>query len=290
MTKIAFTLFIFFSLSASAQDAKALYEKGLELAKQGDADSAIKYFDQSIALKDDEFVAWYNRGITKLMIHHYEDALTDFDQTLKLAPGYKKAYLNRGSAKKHLTDYEGALEDLNFAIKLDTIYGEAYYNRGLLYNMTGKRIPACLDFERALSLGIKNAQSKMERCKQYPTADTSIHPILYLKRAADNDKYGFSADHPIMLGNGPEGGPANERTYLELLRDVNGKPLKYERLGSCCAYKSAHAFFGDKALLDEYQITYTVANGTEKKATVYISMYDYEEPMILYGFKTVAAH
>ena len=37
----------------------------------------------------------------------------------------------------------------------------------------------------------------------------------------------------------------------------------------------------------QYEITYLNEKGKAKKATVYISMYDYEEPQILYGFKTV---
>jgi tetratricopeptide (TPR) repeat protein len=291
MTRL-FILFAFVLMLSptQAQDAKQLYEKGLELAQQGEPEAAIKYFDQSIALKSDEYVAWYNRGITEFMLNRYEDALADFEQTIKLSPGYKKAYLNRGTAKKHLTDYDGAMEDYNFALKLDSTYSEAYYNRGLLYNLLGKRVPACLDFERALKLGYKSAKAKMDRCVQDPTGtDTTIHAILRLTKTADNDQYGFTPEHPIKSGTGPEGGPHNSRSYLELLRDVNGKPLKYGRLGSCCPYETPHALFGKTALLDKYQITYTVAGGAEKKAIIYITFYDYEEPMILAGFRTITS-
>lgn len=291
MTRLVILIaFIFMLISAHAQEAKELYEKGLELAQQNKPDDAIKYFDRSIALKSDEYVAWYNRGITEFMLNRYEDALADFEQTLVLSPGYKKAYLNRGTAKKHLTDYDGAMEDYNLALKLDTTYSEAYYNRGLLYNLLGKRISACLDFEKAQKLGYHLAKAKMDRCIQDPTgSDTSIHAILRLTRTADNDQYGFSPEHPIKAGTGPEGGPHNSRTYLELLRDASGKPIRYERLGSCCPYETPHALFGKTALLDKYEITYT-ANGAPKKAIVYITFYDYEEPLILAGFRTVAAH
>jgi tetratricopeptide (TPR) repeat protein len=95
---IATLLFLLVLWPAAAQDAKASYEKALELAQKGEAEAALKYFDQSIALKPDEYVAWYNRGITYLMLHRYEEALADMEQTLRLSPGYKKAYLNRGNA------------------------------------------------------------------------------------------------------------------------------------------------------------------------------------------------
>lgn len=288
MTKTTLTFFFVLMLTAArAQDAKQYYDKALELAQQGKAQEAITFFDKSIELKSDEYVAWYNRGITKMMINLYEDALPDFDKTLQLSPGYKKAYLNRGTVKKHLTDYDGAMDDYNFALKIDSSYGEAYYNRGLLYNLLGKRIPACLDFERALKLGYKNAQSKMESCARRPLADSSIHSIMYLTKTSADEKYGTTPEHPVRVGFGPEGGPANSRSYLELLRDANGKPVKYERKGSCCPYESAHALIGTKALLDIYEISYTVADGSAKTSKMYITFYDYEEPLIPLGFKTI---
>ena len=289
MTRIFFTLSLLFIIAtASAQDAKQYYDKALELAQQGKAQEAISFFDKSIELKSDEYVAWYNRGITKMMINLYEDALPDFDKTLLLSPGYKKAYLNRGTVKKHLTDYDGAMEDYNLALKVDSSYGEAYYNRGLLNNLLGKRIPACLDFERALKLGYKNAQSKMESCARRPTADSSIHSIMYLTKTSTDEKYATTPEHPVRVGFGPEGGPSNSRSYLELLRDANGKPVKYERKGSCCPYESSHALIGTKALLDIYEITYTTADGSVKTSKIYVTFYDYEEPLIPLGLKTIA--
>ena len=288
MTKTIFTIIFSVWLSSSySQDAKTYYDKGLELAQQGKAEEAIKYFDKSIEIRSDEYVAWYNRGITKVMLNLYEDALTDFDRTIILSPGYKKAYLNRGNAKKHLTDYDGAMADINFAIRLDSIFGEAYYDRALLENLLGRRVPACLDFEKALKLGYKNAQPKMERCIQRPTADTSIHSILRLSRTSDNDKYGFTPENPVKVGMGPEGGPNNARTYLELLRDAKGRPVKYERVGTCCPYESKHALYGKQALEDKYDLTYTGADGRELKTFVYITFYDYEEPLILAGMRTI---
>lgn len=290
MTRTLFTITFLFTLSfARAQDAKEYYDKGIEMARLGKAEDAIRFFDMSIAMKSDEYVAWYNRGVAKVMVHRYEDALPDFDQTILLSPGYKKAYLNRGTTRKHLTDYEGAMSDYNFVLKLDTVNGEAYYYRGLLYNLLGKRVAACLDFDKARRLGYKEAKLEMESCVRRPTADdTTIHSILRLTLTADSSSYGFTPEHPVRVGRGPESGPDNVITYLELLRDAKGQPLKYERVGPCCPYKSDHPFFGNDALEEKYQVTYTTADGSPKKALVYLTFYDYKEPLILAGMKTVA--
>lgn len=220
------------------------------------------------------------------MLGFYEEALLDFEQTVKLAPDNKMGYLNRGTIKKRLTDYEGALADYSYAIKLDPNYSEAYYQRGLLYNLLGKKDDACADFTKAKELGIKNALYKVERCNETTKTTYPIYSILRLTKTADNDKYGFTQENPVKVGTGPESGPANERAYLDLLRDAQGKPIKYQRLSSCCAHASEYGPFG-MALLDVYEITYLNEKGKKKKALVYISFYDYEEPKILYGFKTV---
>jgi tetratricopeptide (TPR) repeat protein len=267
-----------------SQDAEAYYNKAMVKAEAGELEEAIKLMDKSIKLNDTEYVAFYNRGIMKNMLGWYEESLPDFERTIELYPEYQKGYLNRGTTKKHLTDYEGALADYSKALELDSTYSDAYYNRGLVYELLEKKDIACTDYAKARELGMERAQRKVDQCND--TSDHSVrHSILRLEKTATDDTYG-SQDNPIRVGTGPDGGPANQHTYLELLRDAQGKPVKYERHGSCCHYDSPNGFMGT-ALLDIYEITYLDAKGKKKSKTVYISFYDYEEPLILQGFKTV---
>lgn len=268
------------------QTAREYYEQGIEKAQAGKLEEAIDLFSKSIELQPEDYYAWYNRGIAKNMLNLYEEALPDFEQTIKLAPDYKKGWLNRGTTKKRLTDYEGALLDYTYAIQLDPKYGDGYYNRGLVYEMLSKRDSACMDFHKAKEIGLESAIRKVEKCNDTTKSTIVIHPMLRLTKTADNDKYGFTSEKPIMAGTGPEGGPTNQRAYLDLLRDPTGKPIKYKRIASCCDYKSENGYFG-MAKLDQYEITYLNEKGNEKTVMVYISFYDYEEPQILFGFKTV---
>jgi tetratricopeptide (TPR) repeat protein len=268
------------------REAKSYYEKGMEQAQAGKLEQAIKLFDKSIEIKSDEYISWYNRGIAKSMLGYYEEALTDFEQTVKIVPEYQKGYLNLGNTKKHLTDYAGAISDYNTAIRLDSNYSDAYYNRGLIYEMLSKKDSACFDFNKAKEFGSKNAQKKVNKCSD--TTETSIptYSILRLTKTSFNEKYGFTQENPVKVGTGPEGGPANQRAYLNLLRDGQGKPIKAKRLSSCCPYQSDNSLMG-MAMLDQYEIIYLNEKGKKKKASVFISFYDYEEPQILFGFKTV---
>lgn len=287
MKKVIFMMICWVIYTAAfGQDAKQLQEEGIEKAEAGELDEAMVLFSRSIELEPDDHYAWFNRGITQNMLGLNRGALLDFEQTIKLDPYYAKGYLNRGTTKKRLTDYEGAISDYSYAITLEPEYADAFYNRGLVLEMLSKNDSACLDFTRALELGLEGAQRKVDNCSDTTKSDQVVHPILRLTESADNRKYGYTADLPIKAGLGPDGGPANQRAYLNLLRDAQGRSIAYNRLGSCCAYASDNALFG-MALLDKYEITYLDKKGKEKKAILYISMYDYEAPLIVSGFSTV---
>lgn len=278
--------FLLLSTCYFGQGTMTFYEQGLEKAQGGELEEAILLFSKSIEQEPTDYYSWYNRGIAKSMLDLYEEALPDFDQTVQLAPHYKKGFLNRGTTKKHLTDYAGAIADYTLAIQLDSNYADAYYNRGIVYELLSKTDSACMDFNRSFQEGLQSAIKKVEQCSDTTKKYSTVHPILRLVKTADNDQYGFSSDQPIKVGSGPNGGPANQRAYLDLLRDAKGKPVGYKREGSCCGYDSPNGMFG-VALVDIYEITYRNEKGKIKKTNIYISFYDYEEPQILFGFKTI---
>jgi tetratricopeptide (TPR) repeat protein len=280
------SLLVILSAASYAQnEGEFYYKQGLEKAEAGDLDKALELFDKSIAIKNDEYVAWYNRGIVKSMMGRYEDALADLEQTIKLNSGYKKAYLNRATSKMHLTDYGGAIADYTLAIALDSAYGEAYYDRGVVYELFNKLDMACNDFIKAKQLAYPAAEKRVNMCLD-PSKRGELHTILWLKRKSDNRRYGLAPETPIKVGTGPDGGTANIRAYLQLLRDPKGNPVRFEKLSSCCGYASKNAPKG-LAMLDKYQMNYFDENGDLKTVFVYFTFYDYEEPQILYGFNTV---
>ena len=82
--------------------------------------------------------------------------------------------------------------------------------------------------------------------------------------------YGYSAEKPVMVG-GVAGGPRNERRFLNALTGPNGEELRYERLGSCCQFKTRHSPFEDIGLLDRYEVVYV---GSRRKMIIYFNMYD----------------
>ncbi|RYY88904.1 MAG: hypothetical protein EOO15_07715 [Chitinophagaceae bacterium] len=114
-------------------------------------------------------------------------------------------------------------------------------------------------------------------------AQTDATPADSTKTAAvDSSKlYGYSREMPVKVG----GGPKEQRAYLERLKDPQGSGVRYTRLGSCCPYKtdSPNAIMGG-GMLDRYEIIYHDANNEKRRAVIYITFYDYEQPKPLAGF------
>jgi Trypsin-like peptidase domain/TPR repeat len=100
--------------------------------KKGDYQGALVDYSQSISLKPDYALAYYNRGSLKYeKLNDVPGALADYNQSISLKPDYV-AYNNRGNLKKKLNDVQGALADYNQSITLKPDYALAYNNRGNL--------------------------------------------------------------------------------------------------------------------------------------------------------------
>lgn len=268
----------------SVQQAQRLYKQAMKQVQEKKYTEAIDLFTQSLNYKSDEPVVWMNRGVAKAALRRYEAAIPDFDRAIVLDANMKSAYVNRGFSRAQLTAYEGAIADFTFATLLDKRFAEAWYDRGHVFELLGQKDSACEDYRRALQFGLRDASMKVQHCKDSsPTITT--HAVVRLVQPATSANYGFTTNEPVQVGTGPDGGPANERRYLDLLRDAQGLPVDYEFIGSC-PYASKNGFMGT-ATLDKYRIAYRGSDGKPQTSEVYFTFYDYSEPLILPGFKTV---
>ena len=92
-----------------------------------------------------------------------------------------------------------------------------------------------------------------------------------LKGVSSDPSYGYTKANPINVGVGnPTKGPASERYYLNALRSSKGLPIAYERLGSCCVFKTPNGIEG-AGLLDVFAIT---TPDSPKPRILYVNFYD----------------
>jgi len=281
------TLIIVFLVSQQllAQEKTDYYQIGGKYASEGNYEKAIENFNKELEREPKNYYAMYNKALCESRLGKHKKSIIDFSKAIELKTDYYKAYLNRAIVKRNITDYKGALSDLNKSLEIKENYPEAYYHRGIINEYLKNYDQACKDLTRAKELGINKVEEKIEiTCESQ--RESNYSNILNLPKNSTDKTYGFSGDNPIKVGTGLKGGPANQRAFLNLLRDSHGNIITYERMGSCCDYESKNGFFGT-AKSDIYEITYLDKTGNVKKVNLHISFYDYEEPMIPIGFQTI---
>lgn len=106
----------------------------------------------------------------------------------------------------------------------------------------------------------------------------SDQPFGRLAGVATDPTYGLVQDNPVKVGGFSE---SNEAEFLNGLRGPEGQPVEYERVGSCCPFKTANAMIGDVGLLDAFRVTYA---GQAQPAVIYIDFYDTDELQVPMGF------
>jgi hypothetical protein len=111
-------------------------------------------------------------------------------------------------------------------------------------------------------------------------------PGAFLLTEQSNDKtYAFTPENPVKVGGVKENvGALNERYYLNALLGPLGEQISYNRVGSCCGFKTPNAFIGDTGLLDKYEVTW---EGLAEPIYIYINMYDYGDLMIPVGMRAI---
>jgi hypothetical protein len=94
-------------------------------------------------------------------------------------------------------------------------------------------------------------------------ADTKAPAGADPAQTSKDADYGHTKEKPVKVGGkDANGGPQAERDYLDTLRDDDGKPVRYNRIGSFGAGPDGHIIDG-----------YNVETSTGKKFLIYIDMY-----------------
>jgi tetratricopeptide (TPR) repeat protein len=106
---------------------------------------------------------FYNRGNYFIKQGQMDSAMTSFNQSLEMDSTYYKSYHGRATVYLATKKYAEAIKDYTTCIRLKFNYSEAFYGRGIAYMATGKSEKACLDFQEAMNFGLKEGKEMMEQ-------------------------------------------------------------------------------------------------------------------------------
>ena len=94
------------------------YHLGIERAKAGRLDEAIRCYNEALALQADHPDATFNRSLVLARQEKKEEALAGYNAVLAKHPDYIKALQNRGLMHQEAGDLERAAADYGAALKL----------------------------------------------------------------------------------------------------------------------------------------------------------------------------
>lgn len=133
-------------------------------------EDAIKCFEESLALNNENYQVWTILGVAYRQNGDYQKALECYEKSISIEPNYAETQSSLGSLYILKGDPENAMTYFEKAIELDPSLAVAYGNMALALAMTGKFDEAERALKQAISLGYEGADTireRIEELKQY---------------------------------------------------------------------------------------------------------------------------
>src|SRR3989344_1789297 len=159
----------------------ALFELGVINEQQKNYDDAIKYYTESLRVKNDS-EAYQNLGVCYMNKGKYKEAYSNFTKAMILNPNKYTVYNNLGAVLEKIGNYDSAIQMLNIGIKLNPKNLIGFYNLGIALDKKENLINALKNYEKAVELGHSKSDEIKKRISQFKD---------FIKKRP-NYKYGFN--------------------------------------------------------------------------------------------------
>lgn len=203
-----------------SDDAQIAFRKGFLFQSNEENDSALVYFNRTLALEPKGVEAYVDRGIVYDKLGKADSAMADLNKAIELAPEYGKAYFNRGLAYARRGDYDRAIVDYNKAFDLNRLMKKffntyrnmfnsmeglennnaidcslttftigVYLERGDAFQNKGDYGRALADFNSALKLDSKCLETYLHRGSTYGEMGDYERALADLNKAVELNAY-----------------------------------------------------------------------------------------------------
>ncbi|RAM51780.1 MAG: hypothetical protein C6Y22_09625 [Hapalosiphonaceae cyanobacterium JJU2] len=145
--------------NGNSVQAEAWFYEGLQQAKIGDLEGALKYYNKSLELNPHAYEYWFNRGLTLFYLGNFTEAIASYDQAIQIKADFYKGWYNRGAALSELGNFTEAIASFDQALKLKSDYQEAWSARGLVQLKLGNLSEAIASFDASLQIQPQDPES-----------------------------------------------------------------------------------------------------------------------------------
>ena len=143
--------------------AKAYFNIALFQSDQlKQSDSAIHTMNKAVRKSPKNPDAFYYRGLLYKQLGRNDSALVDFQRVTHLNPQHTNALFEQGHIYGSTARYRDAVQAFNNFLAINPNDGRAYFYRGQSLCLLNNTAEGCRDLQTALSLGVPDAQAKID--------------------------------------------------------------------------------------------------------------------------------
>lgn len=139
---------------------------GVAHLMRGEYDEALKVLDEGVAIRQDNYRLYHNRGLVYEMQGKLKDAMWNYSKAIELNSRSAVSLTNRAGLFLKIKRFDLALDDYNNALQANPAYGNAYLGRGNLYYRAQRYRLALDDFVKAVELGVPIEQQEMDAVRR----------------------------------------------------------------------------------------------------------------------------
>lgn len=149
-------------LKTNPEHTKTLYNRGRAYEEVGEADLALRDFEQIVDLDPKNINAYLSLAKLSYNSQSFNKVLLYANKALELNEGSAQGNFLAARGAHQLGYFDQAMESYNNAITVNKDFGEAYLYRGALKISMEKTRAACEDFAAARRLEVSGAQKAMK--------------------------------------------------------------------------------------------------------------------------------
>jgi len=158
------------SLKFKPDLAEVWNNRGVALTRLQRYHEAIASYERAIQLRDHYADAWNNRGVALGKLNHYDAAILSYKRAIEFKPNYMDAWNNQGFALAKIKKYDDAISSYNQAAKIRPDFYRIWYNKARCYAVQGQVELAIENLKRATRLN-------SEACKKLVKREADFDPI-----------------------------------------------------------------------------------------------------------------